>query len=188
MPNPRRVWFPNAWYHITARGNRKTDIFYDEHDRFKYLQLLREAKHTYPFHLHAYCLMSNHVHLLIETIDTPPGSFMKEIHSQYARAFNKKYGYVGHLFQGPYKAHLQGDVNAILQVSRYIHLNPCRALLTLEPEAYKWSSYPHYLSPTPFYSDLITTKTVLSYFKDVKQYESFVQLANKSTSGHPNNG
>ncbi|SEH44672.1 REP element-mobilizing transposase RayT [Halobacillus karajensis] len=184
----KRRWFPKAWYHITARGNRKAEIFYDDRDRFKYLELLREAKFSHPFHLHSFCLMSNHVHLLIETIDIPPGTFMKDLHSQYAIYFNKKYGFTGHLFQGPYKAQLQGDVNAILQVSRYIHLNPCRALLTFNPEDYKWSSYSHYLSPSPFYSDLITTSTILSYFKDIKQYEFFVQLANKVRPGHPSNG
>ncbi|MGI8316715.1 transposase [Halobacillus mangrovi] len=187
MGNPRRVWFPHASYHITARGNRKTDIFYDHYDRIFYLKLLEEAKHSYPFYLHTYCLMTNHVHLLIETIDHPPGLFMKQIHSQYAMYFNRKYDYVGHLFQGPYKAELQGDINALLQVSRYIHLNPCRALLTSKPEDYPWSSYPHYLSlRSP--SKLVTTSKILSHFRDSQQYEFFVQLANRTTSGHPNSG
>ncbi|UOQ94451.1 transposase [Halobacillus shinanisalinarum] len=184
MANPKRVWFPHASYHITSRGNRKADIFFDPSDRYYYLELLARNKRSYPFHLHAYCLMTNHVHLLIETIDHPPGIFMKELHSNYAMYFNKKYDYVGHLFQGPYKAELQDDINAMLQVSRYIHLNPCRANITSSPEEYRWSSYPHYLSKRPP-NTLITTSTLLSYFKDKEEYDSFVKLPLKTTSGHP---
>ncbi|ASF40806.1 transposase [Halobacillus halophilus] len=185
MPNPKRIWYPRACFHITARGNRKTDIFYEPSDRYRYLQFLTEAKQSYPFKIHAYCLMTNHIHLLVETINHPPGTFMKDVHSKYAMYFNKKYDYVGHLFQGPYKADLQGDVNALLQVSRYIHLNPCRALITSKPETYKWSSYPHYLSLLPYPSSIVTTSTILSYFKSPEEYAFFVNLANKTTSGHP---
>ncbi|MFD2922510.1 transposase [Halobacillus naozhouensis] len=187
MANPKRIWFPHASYHITARGNRKADIFYADQDRYYYLELLAQNKQSYPFHLHAYCLMTNHVHLLIETINHPPGIFMKEIHSNYAMYFNKKYDYAGHLFQGPYKADLQDDVNGMLQVSRYIHLNPCRANISPTPEDYQWSSYTHYISSHPT-NTLVTTSKLLSYFKTQAEYDWFVKLPLKTTSSHPEFG
>ncbi|MBM7551499.1 transposase [Thalassobacillus pellis] len=183
MPTVKRHWFPGAMYHITARGNRKNNIFEEDADRYYYLELLYRSKKGYPFELHAYCLMPNHVHLLIETYNFPPRYFMRETHSQYARFFNKKYGFVGHLFQGRFKGQPLKDLQAFLQVSRYIHLNPCRANLTDNPESYKWSSYPQYLSLQTKHP-LLTTSKIPQYFNGIEGYKKFVTIPIQENTNH----
>lgn len=144
MASPKRAWVSGAIYHITNRGNRKEIIFKENIDYIVYLGILKETLKFYRednYKLIIYCLMSNHVHLLLKTGTKDPSFFMRRVSSIYARYFNDKYQYIGHLFQGRYFSNLINNVIELLEVSRYIHLNPVRARIVDSPEKYIWSSY-----------------------------------------------
>ena len=144
MASPKRPWVPGAIYHITNRGNHQEIIFRENIDYIVYLGILKETLKFYQddnYKLISYCLMSNHVHLLLKTGTKEPSFFMRRINSMYARYFNSKYQCIGHLFQGRYFSNLINNVIELLEVSRYIHLNPVRAKMVDSPEKYMWSSY-----------------------------------------------
>lgn len=144
MASPKRPWVSGAIYHITNRGNRQEIIFRENIDYIVYLGILKETLKFYEndnYKLISYCLMSNHVHLLLKTGTKDPSFFMRRVNSMYARYFNSKYQYIGHLFQGRYFSNLINNVIELLEVSRYIHLNPVRAKMVDSPEKYMWSSY-----------------------------------------------
>ncbi|OLN24127.1 hypothetical protein BTO30_01565 [Domibacillus antri] len=128
MSRKPRIGYPGAMYHITSRGNRRAALFYDAADRLMYLSLFEEARLHFPCILHSYCLMTNHIHLQLETIHHPPGDTMKFLNFRYAKYFNRRYGYSGHLFQGRYGAELLDSAAYFLEVSRCIHLNPVEAV------------------------------------------------------------
>lgn len=180
MARKPRVWYPGAVYHIMCRGNNKNDIFHDDRDRNIYLYLLRKTKESKPFFLHCYCLMSNHVHLLIETIDINISTIMKEINMSYSIYYNKQYEFVGHLFQGRYRSELIEDARYLWEVSRYIHLNPVRSGLTDQPIDYNWSSYRDYMGIRD--NRLVTTQRLLACFDEldlnaaIKHYREFVEV------------
>ena len=170
-----RVWYPGACYHITARGNRRSALFEGRLDYLMYLEILEDVREMYPFRLHAYCLMTNHIHLQIETEDVHIKQIMKELHARYAVWFNKEHHYTGHLFQGRYGAEVIESDNYFLEVSRYIHLNPVNAQMVLAPADYEWSSYRAYV--TALSDQYITTSKTLSYFSEPKtvHYRAFVE-------------
>ncbi|WP_042462724.1 transposase [Neobacillus dielmonensis] len=173
MARKHRVWFPGAMYHVTCRGNRKSDIFFDEQDFCTYLDLLEEARSLYPYHLHSYCLMTNHVHLLLETVNDPPTEIMKTVNFHYAIYFNKRHEQVGHVFQGRYGATLIDDLHHFVVASRYIHMNPVEANMVDAPEHYPWSSYHAFTSePDPH----VNTTKLLSNFPEPQKenYQKFV--------------
>lgn len=146
MTRPLRIEYEGAFYHITARGNEKKRIFHsrNDHERFKYH--LTESIEKYTYRLHCYVLMSNHYHLLIETPKANMSKILHYLNSAYSNYFNSKEKRVGHLFQGRYKAILIDSDNYLLEVSRYLHLNPVRAKITERPEDYPYSSYRTYIS------------------------------------------
>lgn len=162
MVRKRRFWAPGAKYHITSRGIRKMDLFLDDHDRLKYLDFLTKVKQQYPFQLYAYCLMTNHIHLQLKTIQHSPSEIMNYLHSQYAKYFNNRYNYTGHVFESRYGAELIDTPEYELEVNKYIHLNPLRANIVKHPEDYPWSSYRTYLFSEK--NPLITTEQIFSYF------------------------
>ncbi|CQR46247.1 Transposase IS200 like protein [Paraliobacillus sp. PM-2] len=166
MPRKKRIWFPGAKYHITSRGIRRTSLFHDDNDRIEYLRLLEETKFIYPFILHAYCLMTNHIHLQLETIDQPTGTIMKYLHSAYATYFNRKYHYSGHVFESRYGAELIDSVAYELEVNKYIHLNPLRANMVQDLNDYKWSSFLNYRYADQ--SSLVTTDRIFTFFRAPK--------------------
>lgn len=104
MARPLRIEFSGGLYHITSRGNARQDIFTDNHDRVKFLNLLDNTRARYDWHVHAYCLMSNHYHLLIETGTPTLSKGMKLLNGVFTQSFNRRHRRVGHLFQGRYKA------------------------------------------------------------------------------------
>ena len=128
---------------------------------------MKSAKDKYNFLIYSYCLMNNHVHLQLETSDTEIWKIMRRINYLYARYFNSKNNYVGHVFQGRYKSTLIEDELYNLQVSKYIHLNPVKASMTESPKDYKWSSYSEYLEigegDTDTNIDTNTTDTVMKF-------------------------
>ena len=123
------------------RGIRRQAIYEEEGDYQVFMVIVKQCLEKYGCVLHAYCMMTNHFHMLLETSDTDVSKFMKQIANCYAVYFNRKYNYQGHLFEGRYKACLVKDDAYFLQTSRYIHLNPAKAGIVEHPEDYPWSSY-----------------------------------------------
>lgn len=162
IPRKPRIWYPGAKYHIMNRGNRRTTIFQDEDDYQIFLFFLMKAQELYPFFLISYCLMTNHFHLQIETIDHKPGKIMQYILTNYSNHYNTKYNYIGHLFQGRYVGELIEDDAYFIYTSKYIHLNPVKANIIAQPTAYPWSSYPVYIGEKIF--DLVSEYKILDYF------------------------
>ncbi|MDD7218654.1 MAG: transposase [Clostridia bacterium] len=170
-----RVWFPGATYHLMTRGIRRKEIFTDDLDRQVYLELLKSSLRKYRCVLHAYCLMTNHIHMLLETSDVEPGKLMKYLSGCYAVYFNGKYNHQGHLFEGRYKSCLVKDDGYFLQTSRYIHLNPVKAGMAEHPVNYQWSSYRTMIGLA---DDGITErKKTLAYFpvNSTIRYQEFVE-------------
>ena len=140
MVRPLRIEFPGATYHVTSRGNRQEDIFADDDDRRLFLQLLGAALLRGQAQLLAYCLMSNHYHLVLQTARANLSAVMRQINGTYTQRYNFKHGKAGHLFQGRYKAILVDREAYLLEVCRYVELNPLRAKLLKDPSHWPWSS------------------------------------------------
>jgi putative transposase len=182
MTSPARIWYPNTSYHITARGNRRSDIFKDDEDFQVYLGIIEETMEYFPndYEVNCYCLMDNHIHILLKTRERHMKDFMTRVNSIYAKSFNDKYNYVGHLYQDKYFSELIESDSQMLDTSRYIHLNPVKANMVEKPEDYRWSSYSMYIGEKE--EKLITSKMVLSYFKkgmEKELYKKFVESAIK---------
>lgn len=141
MSRPLRIEYPGAFYHITARGNAKQEIFLDDKDFKKFLQLLGREIDQQHWNCYAYCLMKNHYHLLIETPEPNLVKGMTRLNGTYTQYFNNRHDRVGHLFQGRYKSIVVEKENYLLELCRYIVLNPVRAKLVKDPADWEWSSY-----------------------------------------------
>jgi REP-associated tyrosine transposase len=141
MARPLRIELAGAIYHITARGNAQSDIYLNDKDRYRFLELLGETCHRFNWLCHAYCLMTNHYHLVIETGDANLSKGMRHINGVYTQRFNRSHQRVGHIFQGRYKAILIDKDGYLLEAIRYVLLNPVRAHMTKSAGQYRWSSY-----------------------------------------------
>lgn len=142
MPRIARIIIDNASYHIMARGNQKQATFIEETDFLRYLKLLRCYKKKYGFKLYGYCLMPNHVHLILEVKKGPDlAKIMQGLNQTYAIWFNEKYKKVGHLWQGRYKSMLIQKNEYMLECIEYVELNPIRANISKSPFEYPWSSW-----------------------------------------------
>jgi REP element-mobilizing transposase RayT len=141
MARPLRIEYDGAIYHVTSRGNAKKPIFKDDIDRRSFLNILEKVTKRYNWLCYAYCLMVNHYHLAIETLDGNLSKGMRHLNGVYTQAFNKKNKRVGHVFQGRYKAILIQKESHLLEVCRYIVLNPVRSDTINKPEDWEWSSY-----------------------------------------------
>jgi REP element-mobilizing transposase RayT len=147
MARPCRLQGENCFYHITSRGDNRKKIFISNYDFKQFLEYLLIAKAKYRFNLYAYCLMPNHYHLLIETLQPNLSKIMQYINTSYTVYYNTKRNKVGHLFQGRFKSIMIDEDEYFLELTRYIHLNPVKAKMVETPENYKWSSYGGYLKP-----------------------------------------
>ncbi len=136
----QRIEYDGALYHITTRGNARKSIFAGDEDRLIFLDILTKVNEKYNFFCHAYCLMNNHYHLLIETPDGNLSKGMRQLNGNYTQRYNRRNKKIGHVFQGRYKAILIEKVNHFLEVCRYVVLNPVRARAVTSPEEWKWSS------------------------------------------------
>ncbi len=166
MARKPRIQFDGAFYHVITRGNQRQKIFRDEKDYRQYLEILARYKDLYKYRLYAYVLMNNHVHLLIETRETPLSKILQGINQSYTVRFNKRYKTVGHLFQGRYKAILCDRDSYLLSLVKYIHLNPVRARLIKTPEEYPWSSHPAYIKAVR--KSIVDEEQVLRMFSEDK--------------------
>lgn len=146
MARPLRVEYEGAVYHVTARGNERGKIFFSKRDYEKFKEYIAAAKERYGFILHAYVMMTNHYHLIIETPEKNLSKIMHYINSSYTTYTNVKRKRSGHLFQGRYKAILVDKDNYLLELSRYVHLNPVRVNIAQKPEEYPHSSYRSYVT------------------------------------------
>lgn len=140
-----RLHVPGACYHVTLRGNHQQDIFYRDADRRLLDRYVGEAAERVGVRIHAYCWMTNHVHLLVQVSDIPLGSFVQHVGTRFARAIQARVPTTGHLFQNRYHALLVDVDRYFVALLRYIHLNPVRAGLVRQPAAYPWSSHRAYL-------------------------------------------
>ncbi len=165
MARPLRIEFPGALYHLTSRGNARSDIFDDDLDRQKFLVILSSVVYKHRWICHGYCLMGNHYHLLIET---PEGNLcrgMRQLNGVYTQAFNRRHGRVGHLLQGRYKSILVEKESYLLELCRYIVLNPVKAEMVNAPEDWAWSSYRATAGLTTA-PEFLNTSWVLGQFAD----------------------
>jgi len=141
MARPLRLEFPGAVYHVTSRGNARQAIFLDKEDRESFLGVLSSVVRRFSWLCYAYCVMENHYQLLVETREGNLSLGMRQLNGVYTQAFNRRHKRVGHLFQGRYKAILVEKEAHLLELCRYVVLNPVRAGLAKRPEGWKGSSY-----------------------------------------------
>ena len=178
MARPLRLEFAGALYHVTSRGDRQEAIYEDDADRIAFLSLLQSVSDSHNWACHAYCLMGNHYHLLLETPDANLSSGMRQLNGVYTQSFNRAHGRVGHVFQGRYKSILVEKHSYLLELARYIVLNPVRADMVRSACDWPWSSYratAGQVSPPP----MLTTDWLLSLFASrysvaIEKYKRFV--------------
>ncbi len=179
MARPMRIEYEGAVYHVTSRGNERRTVFRNDKDRKTFLDVLKQVNTRYNIICHSYCLMKNHYHLLLET---PAGNLskgMRQLNGVYTQAFNRQHKKVGHLFQGRYKAILIQKESHLLEVCRYVVLNPVRAKIVQKPEEWKWSSYKAVAGKNKSH-DCLRTDWILGQFgkkkrEAEKRYREFVK-------------
>lgn len=179
MSRPPRIIFPGAVYHVTSRGNRRAAIYHDRRDHLIWLETLAETVEKHAFKVYAYCLMPNHFHLLLETVDANLSEGMHMLNATYCQHFNKRHQLSGHVIQGRFHAVGVGKQKQLLAAARYISLNPVRAKLVSDPKEWQWSSHGYYLQPeiAPAW---LNTDWLLSQFGNgditerIVAYEKFV--------------
>lgn len=179
MSRPLRIEFPGAFYHVTTRGNARKNIFFDENDRDQFLFLLTATLKKYNWLCHAFCLMNNHYHLLIETIDPTLSNGMKHLNGTYTQRHHFEHQSVGHIFQGRFKAFLIEEQTYFLHVARYIVLNPVRAGMVTDPAEYPWGSY-RATAGLESLPSCLTVDRILGQFSDKiflarKKYKMYVR-------------
>lgn len=183
MSYPPRMCFEGAIYHITARGNNREAVFRSDDDRRQWLLLLRRYKERFRFKLHAFALMDNHIHLLLEPSgDSTVSHIMQCLTVAYTKYFNRQWTRAGHVFQGRFHSRLVQKDDYFLVVSRYIHLNPVRAGMVRAPKDYLWSSYRAYLDAAANGLRLVDAADVLGLIAPDAQhqrtgYREFVEAA-----------
>ena len=178
MARPVRIEYPGAVYHVICRGNNRQSVFRDDQDRKRHLERLSLYCEQKEVDLLAYCLLTNHVHLLLETPKGNLAKMMQAFQTSYTVYFNKRHRRSGHLFEQRYKALLVDKDNYLLEVSRYIHLNPVAARIAGRPQDYRWSSYGAYVRGKGISG--LKYETVLGYFvggrgRQLAQYREFVE-------------
>ena len=141
MSRPLRVQFPGAVSHAMARGNDRRPIYSDDHDRTFFVDLLWHVAERFDWEVLAYCLMPNHYHLIVRTLQPTLARGMRDLNGRYAQYLNSRYGRVGHVFQGRYFSRLIDEDRYLLAAIRYVLLNPIRSNLCTKPEQWRWSSY-----------------------------------------------
>ena len=179
MARPLRIEYPGAVYHVTSRGNARNKIFSNDQDREIFLSVLGTVVKRYNWLCHAYCLMDNHYHFMIETPDANLSMGMRQLNGIYTQKYNRRHHKTGHLLEGRFKAILVQKDNYLLELCRYVVLNPVRAGVVEKPEAWRWSSYQAtaVLRNEPYY---LTTDWILGLFNNTrtvaqKQYRKFVR-------------
>ncbi len=170
MPRQARKRSESGFYHILLRGIGQQNIFEDEEDNERFLQTLKRYQDEMNFETHAYCLMGNHVHLLIKDVKNELDTIIKKLAGSYAYYFNWKYERSGHLFQDRFKSEVVNDDSYFLTLIRYIHQNPQKANIA-SVEEYKWSSFQEYLVE----ENIVSTQLALELLGGREQFLAYVQ-------------
>ena len=178
MTRPLRLEFPGALYHVTSRGDRQGNIYRDNADRTVWLEILAKVCARHNFVVHSFCQMTNHYHLMIETADANLSQGMRHLNGLYSQYFSRRYDLAGHLFQGRYKAILVQKERHLLELTRYVVLNPVRAGMVRSVDEWRWSSH-HFYSSGETAPDWLHTGWLLSQFgmsrsEAVRAYVRFV--------------
>jgi REP element-mobilizing transposase RayT len=184
MARKPRIEFEGGFYHVIIRGNHGQKVFLEEEDFLKYLEFLSDYKDRYSFWIYAYVLMDTHIHLLIETGQVPLSKILQGINQRFTMYFNWRYGAVGHLFQGRYKAILCDKDAYLVSLVKYLHCNPVRAGMVRQPEEYRWSSHWEYLGVNK--DGLVDTGLLLGMFSgDLKRawrlYREYMRKEEKTS-------
>lgn len=179
MARPLRIEYPNAWYHVMNRGRRGENIFSDKTDFKIFLGVLQESSELFGCHVAAFCLMSNHYHLLLQTPLGNLSRVMRHVNGVYTQRYNRRQKVDGQLFRGRYKSVLVEEDSHLVELLRYIHRNPVRAHICKSVSDYRWSSHHAYVS-TAKKSDWLYTDFLLSMFSGtpgqaITEYKKFVQ-------------
>ncbi len=179
MARPLRIEYAGAVYHVTSRGNGRNNIFEDDQDRLVFLSALESVIKRYNWLCHAFCLMDNHYHLMIETPEANLSDGMRQLNGVYTQRYNRRHQKPGHLFQGRFKAILIQKENYLLELCRYVVLNPVRAGLVKKVEAWRWSSY-QATAGTGKKPEYLTTDWILDMFNArrtaaQRRYSEFVR-------------
>jgi len=186
MARPVRIEFAGALYHVTARGDRQEPIYEDDEDRRSFLNVLASVTSEFHWACFAYCLMGNHYHLLVETPDANLAKGMRQLNGLYTQWSNRRHRRVGHLFQGRYQAILVDKDSYLLELCRYVVLNPVRARMVKTPGQWPWSSYRAMLG-TQVPPQWLSTEAVLAHFgrslaAGRAHYERFIARGMKAKS------
>lgn len=178
MSRPLRLEFAGALYHITSRGNEKKAIYLEDADFELFLSLMAEVCQRFNWVIHAYCLMTNHYHLVVETPDGNLSRGMRHLNGVYTQRFNSKHKRVGHLFQGRYKAILVDKDSYLLELSRYVVLNPVRARMVNYPGDWQWSSYRVTIGIQDGFEGLATDALLLQFGNQrnlaIERFQAFI--------------
>jgi REP-associated tyrosine transposase len=179
MPRPTRIEYEGAFHHVMNRGRNQQTIFHDESYFIEFLKTLKEVSEQFDAIIHAYCLMTNHYHLLIETPKANLSRIMQHINGVYTQRYNRLRKGDGPLFRGRYKSVLVDEDSYLLQLSRYIHRNPLevKRKMVVRLEDYRWSSYPAYINQSPSPDWLYRDKTyqMLGHRHRFKGYQNYVE-------------
>ena len=172
MPRRPRDFSKTDIYHVILRGNDKCDIFYEDQDRYVFLDRVEETKKKFNYEIYTYCLMDNHVHMVIRVKDNFLSKSMQSLEVRYSSYFNKKFNRTGHLFQNRFFSKKVENLNYFLTVCKYIHRNPEKANME-KTENYKWSSYQEYVGK----EKIIDKSVLLYYFGDnMEEFEKFTLI------------
>ena len=178
MSRPLRLEFAGALYHITSRGNEKKAIYLEDADFELFLSLMAEVCQRFNWVIHAYCLMTNHYHLVVETPDGNLSRGMRHLNGVYTQRFNSNHKRVGHLFQGRYKAILVDKDSYLLELSRYVVLNPVRARMVNEPGDWPWSSYRVTIGKQDGFEGLATDALLMQFGNQrnraIERFQTFI--------------
>jgi len=177
MVRKQRIHYPGALYHVILRGNAGQDVLLEDGDRCRFYLLLQEGTEKYGYCIHAFCLMTNHIHLAIQVGEIPLSHIMQNISFRYTSWINRRMKRTGHLFQGRYKAILVDADSYLLELIAYLHLNPVRSGMVTEPGEYPWSSHRAYLGKEIL--PWLTTDDALAMFgqnrsRAVKLYSRYI--------------
>ena len=165
MPYKKRIYIPERFYHIVSRGNRRDPLFRNASDFQAFLHILHQLHEKSSFELASYCLMNNHYHLQLRSKEIPISKIMSLINKRYANYYNTKYRLTGHVYEKRFYDKVIEDKEGMLEVSRYIHLNPVQARMVKLPEYYPWSSYGYYKNEQSTVPCFMNINSLLDYYE-----------------------
>ncbi|MFZ3589077.1 transposase [Bacillus sp. DJP31] len=180
MVRKKRIWDPTVYYHVVSRGNRRDALFLDNRDFTIFMYILQEVNGKTPFNLASYCIMTNHFHLQLNSTVDSTSKIVGDIKRKYAQYYNNRYRLSGYVYDGRFYSKEITSPQGMLEVSRYIHLNPLKAYMIETPEQYAWSSYKNYKlgykNPPFLDSSPLTNNFSGSSIERMNKYLEYVQI------------